>query len=90
MLNLSLNKLKLIAKSRHTKGYKSMSKERLSSTLNESESVKEREKKSDGAKIEKIKKHFNKLWDRFSRSKIKKIRKDLYRIKDKKIFPHRK
>ena len=90
MLNLSLNKLKLIAKSRHIKGYKSMSKERLSSALNESESVTESEKKFDGAKIEKIKKYFNKLWDRFSRSKIKEIRKDLYRIKDKKIFPHQK
>ena len=45
MLNLSLNELKLIAKSRVIKGYKRMSKERLLSGLNESESV-ESEKKS--------------------------------------------
>ena len=35
MLNLSLNELKVIARSRHVKGYKSMSKERLLSALNE-------------------------------------------------------
>ena len=39
MINLSLDELKLIAKSRHIKDYKSMSKERLLSALNESESV---------------------------------------------------
>ena len=61
MLNLSLNKLKLIAKSRGIKGYKSMSKERLLSFLNESESVKGSEKKFDDARIEKIKNDFNEL-----------------------------
>ena len=40
MLNLSLNELKLVAKSRGIKDYKSMSKERLFSALSESESVK--------------------------------------------------
>ena len=44
MLNLSLNELKLIAKSRGIKDYKSMSEERLLSSLTESESVKESEK----------------------------------------------
>ena len=38
-LNLSLNELKLVAKSRSIKGYKSMSKEKLLSALSESESV---------------------------------------------------
>ena len=38
MLNPSLNELKLIAKSRGIKGYKRMSKERLLSVLDESES----------------------------------------------------
>ena len=33
MLNLSLNELKLVAKSRGIKGYKSMPKERLFSAL---------------------------------------------------------
>ena len=39
MLNLLLNELKLIAKSRGTKDYKTMSKERLVSDLSESELV---------------------------------------------------
>ena len=44
MLNLSLNALKLIAKSRSIKSCKCMSKERLLSALNESKPVKESEK----------------------------------------------
>ena len=39
MPNLSLHELKQIAKTRHIKGYKSMSKERLLSALDESESA---------------------------------------------------
>ena len=42
MLNLSLNELKLIAKSRGMKGYKCMSEDRLLSTLNSSESTKKK------------------------------------------------
>ena len=38
MPNLPLNKLKQIAKMRHIKGYKSMSKERLLSALDQTES----------------------------------------------------
>ena len=44
MLNLSLNALKLLAKSRSIKSCKCMSKERLLSALNESKPVKESEK----------------------------------------------
>ena len=62
MVNLSLNKLKLISKSRCTEGYISMSKERLLSVLNESESV-ESEKNFDDARITKIKEDFNELRD---------------------------
>ena len=54
MINLSLDELKLIARSSRIKGYKSMSNERLLSALNESESVgsennfdDERKKKSE-------------------------------------------
>ena len=47
MLNLSLNELKLIAKSRSIKGYKSMSEDRLVSALNASELVKESENNFD-------------------------------------------
>ena len=84
MVNLSLNELKTITKIRGIKGYKSMSEERLLSVLNGSESVKESEKIFDDARIEKIKKDFNKLRDRLSKPKIKEIRKDLYRTENKK------
>ena len=57
MINLSLDELKLIAKSRHIKDNKSMSKERLLSALNESELVKS-EKNFDDERIKKIKKDF--------------------------------
>ena len=50
MLNLSLNELKLIAKSRGIKGYKSKSDDRLWSTLNASKSVNESEKNFDDTK----------------------------------------
>ena len=50
MLNLSLNELKLITKSRGIKDYKSMSEDRLLSAFNASESVKESEKNFDDTK----------------------------------------
>ena len=82
--------MKTIAKIIGIKGYKSMSEERLLSVLNELESVKESGRNFDDAKIEKIKKDFNKLRDRLSKPKIKKIRKDLYRIENKKKSFHTK
>ena len=54
MLNLPLNEWRLIAKNRGIKGYKSMSKERLLSALNESELVKESAKNFVDARIKKI------------------------------------
>ena len=90
MVNLSLNELKTVAKIRGIKGYKSMSEERLLSVLNESESVKESEKNFDDARIEKIKKDFNKLRDRLPNPKIKEIRKDLYRKENKKYLSTQK
>ena len=83
MLNLSLNELKLIAKSRGIKGYKSMSKERLLSVLNESESAKSK-KKFDDERLKKIRKDFNELRDKFVKPKIKEIRRNLYEIENKK------
>ena len=85
MLNLSLNELKLFSKSRGIKGHKSTSEERLVSSLNESKSVKESGKNFDDARREKIRNYFNELRD-FFKSK-KDIRKDLYIIKSKKLFP---
>ena len=62
-----------------------MSKERLINSLNESEPVKESEKNFDDAGIKKIKKGLNELRDTLSKRKIKKTRKVLYRIENKKI-----
>ena len=64
MLKLTLNKLKQFEKTREIKGYKSMSEERLISSIKESEPVKESEKNFDDARIEKIKKYFNELRDK--------------------------
>ena len=75
MVDLSLNELKTFAKITGTNSYKSMSEESLLSVLNESETVKESEKNFDDARIEKIKKDFNKLRDRLPKPKIKEIRK---------------
>ena len=90
MVNLSLNELKAIAKIRGINGYKSMSEKRLLSIFNESESAKQSAKNFDDAKIEKIKNDFNKLRDKISMPKIKEIRKDLYRIENKKHFSAQK
>ena len=76
--------MKTIAKARGIKAYKSTSEERLLSVLNESESVKESGKNFDDARIEKVKKDFNKLRDTLFRPTIKEIRQDLYRIENKK------
>ena len=54
-------------------------------SINEPESVKESEKNFDNVRRQKIKKDINKLRDRSSKSKIKEIRKDLYRTENKKI-----
>ena len=62
MLNLSLNELKLIAKSRSIKDYKSMSKERLLSTLSKSESL-QSGNNLDNAKIKKLIEDSNELRD---------------------------
>ena len=63
---------------RGIKGYENMSEERLVRKLNKSELVKE------SARIKNIKKYFNVLRDRFSKLKIKEIRKDFYRTENNK------
>ena len=47
MLKVTLNKLKQVARMREIKGYKSMSEERLISSIKESKPVKESEKNFD-------------------------------------------
>ena len=83
MPNLSLNELKQIAKIRRIKNYKYMSKERLLSALDESESAVSGNN-FDTARIKKIREDFNKLRDRFLKPKIKEIRRNLYEIENKK------
>ena len=64
---------------RGIKGYKSMSEERLVSSIKESESEEESENNFDGLRIKKIKKDLNKLRDRLSKPKIKVIRKYIHK-----------
>ena len=67
-----------------------MSEGRLLGVLSESESVKESETNFDDARIENIKKDFNKLRDRLTmlliaiilNIKVKEIRTKLYRLKN--------
>ena len=59
-LNLSLKELRLIAKSRGIKGYKSISKEKLLGALDDSE-LAESGNNFDNARIKKIREDFNKL-----------------------------
>ena len=74
MLNLSLNELKLIAKSRDIKSYKSMSEDKLAKILSESES----KINSLELTIKETREKFNDLRDRYSKPKIKEIRRNIY------------
>ena len=77
--------MRLIAKSRGIKGYNSISKEKLLSALDESESAGSGNS-FDNARIKKIREDFNELRDRFLKPKIKEIRRNLYEIENKTIF----
>ena len=81
-LNLSLDDLRILAESKGIKGYKSVSQERLIISHNESKPLKE--KNFDGARTEKIRKKFNELRDVLYKPKIREIRKDPYRMENKK------
>ena len=83
MPNLSSGELKQITKMRRIKSYKNVSKERLLSALDESESAVSGNN-FDTARIKKIREDFNKLRDRFLKPKIKEIRRNLYEIENKK------
>ena len=93
MVNLSLSELKLIAKFRGIKGYKSMSEDELLSAFNAPESLKESEKNFVDTKpklnfskprIEKIRKEFNESIHKFSKLKINENRRNLYEIENEK------
>ena len=82
ILNLSLKELKVIAKMRVIKNYKSMSEDELLSALNLSKI------NFFKARIEKVRKEFNESKHKFSKSKINEIRKNLYEIENEEnLFP---
>ena len=80
MINLSLNELKLIARSRRLKDYKNKSEEDLIKIPSEPKPKINLSKK----KIKEINKDFTELRQRFSKSKIKEFRRSLYNIKNRK------
>ena len=86
-LELSLDKLKAIAKIRGIKGYKSMSEDEILSAFNLSKPAKKGKKPKASfskARIEKIRKEFNEFRHKFSKLKMKEIRKNLYEIENEK------
>ena len=87
MVNVSLDELKLIAKSTDFKDYKEKSEENLIKILSEPKPKISLSKK----KIKEIEKDLSELRRMFSKSKTNKFRRTLYNIKiKKKIFPHQK
>ena len=80
MINLSLNELKLVPKSRNIKDYKSKSESDLIKMLSEPKPKVNLSKK----KIKEIKKESNALRFGFSKSKVNEFRGSLYNMKNKK------
>ena len=83
MINLSLNELKLIAKSRNIKDNKNKSENDLIKILSKPKPKINLSKK----KIKEIKKYFSEVRYKFSKSKINEFRRSL---KTKKIFLEQK
>ena len=78
MINLSLNELKLIAKSRNIKDYKNKSENDLIKILSDPKPKIHLSKNE----IKEIKKDFSKLRYGFSKSQINEFRRSFYNIKD--------
>ena len=72
MINLPLEELKVVAKSRGIKDYENKSEDDLIKILDESTRTSLSKKKIEG-----IRKGFNKLRDRFLKPKIEEIRRSL-------------
>ena len=86
MINLSLNELKLIAKNRGIKDYENKSEDDLIKIPSKPKTKMRLSKK----KIIDIKKDFNELRYKFSKSKIKEIRRSFYDRKNPKNLPKSK
>ena len=86
IINLSLDELKLVVKSKNTRDYEKKSKKDLIKALSEPKPKTRINKK----KFEEIRKDFNELRDKFSKKEIDKYRKDVYDIKNYRYFPHQK
>ena len=86
MLNLTLNELKLVTKSRGIKDHENKSKDDLRKILSGPKTKRSLSKK----KLKGIRKDFNKLRDRFLKPKIKEIRRNLYEIESKKSLSESK
>ena len=71
-LKLSLDELRLVAKNRGIKGYKSMSEERLLSVLSKPKLIKNN---VDDERLKKVREDLNKSRYEFFKSKIEEIRK---------------
>ena len=80
MISLSLDELKLVVKTRGIKDYGNKSEHDLIKILSKPKTKISLYKK----KIRDIRKDFNKLRDKFLKPKIKKIRRSLYEIENKK------
>ena len=80
MINLSLDKLKLVAKNRNIKGYENKSEEDLIKILSDPKPKISISKK----KLKEIEKDFRELRHKFSKEEIDKFRKSFYNIKNHK------
>ena len=81
MSDLSLDELKLVTRRGGIKGHKSMSEEKLLSALGKPKLIKNN---FHDERLKKIRKDLNKSRHKFSKSKIKEIRKTFYEIENKK------
>ena len=77
--------VELLAQERGIKGYENMPEDRLLSSLILSKPVKKNEKPQfSKVRIGKIEREFNELRHKFSKSKIKETRRNIYETKNKK------
>ena len=82
MINLSLDKLKLIAQSRNIGNYENKSEKDLVKALSKPKPKPKIKIRINKKKLEEIKNDFNELRHKFSKKEIDKYRKTFYDIKN--------